>query len=394
MKTAAIAGPYPWPATDGYALRLAHMIAGLAQLGEVDFFCAQQPPPLDDPPPGVNASMTDVIGVPRSKRIRRWLTTPEPRIMLGWDYDGLRQTIEQHGTGEYDLVYYSYMNNWWFFRDLFDQPAICDVELEHLKTRAVRKMRPRGGAATWAKWGAEQLPLYVDERRFDRMQQECAHDVDAVTLCSELDVSRSGMSNAVAISNGYELEWEPRLDRADNVGDPPAFSFVGLQSYGPNADASRWMATEILPLVRRHVPDATFRIVGRRGETLTDLVDLPGVVITGAIDDLHEEVDRADVAVVPIRFGSGTRLKVSEALANRIPVVTTTVGSEGIDVTDGTTALIADDTESFAAACVRALEDRDLRARLISAGADLYDQRYRWSIIRDQIAALGERVAG
>ena len=115
---------------------------------------------------------------------------------------------------------------------------------------------------------------------------------------------------------------------------------------------------------------------------------MPGVTVTGAVDDLHEEMLLADVAVVPIRFGSGTRLKVVEALANRIPVVTTTVGCEGIDVVDGEHVLIADDAAAFADACVRLAHDRVVRERLVDAGAELFESNYQWSTIRDRFVLL------
>lgn len=111
------------------------------------------------------------------------------------------------------------------------------------------------------------------------------------------------------------------------------FRVVGLLSYGPNEDAARWFATTVLPEIRTIVPSVRFRVVGRGHETLREeLADLPGVEFVGAVEHLQGELDQADVAVVPVRFGGGTRLKVLEALANRLPVATTTVGCEGIDV--------------------------------------------------------------
>jgi glycosyltransferase involved in cell wall biosynthesis len=231
----------------------------------------------------------------------------------------------------------------------------------------------------------------IDESRMERLQLACSRASDVVALCSELDVGRSGMPNAVEVPNGYELLWEPRS--GSEVGDPdsPVFSFVGRQSYMPNADASRWMATVVLPRIRESIPGARFRIVGRGGETLSGLRSLPGVTVTGGVDDLRDEMLRADVVVVPIRFGAGTRLKVVEALANRIPVVTTTVGCEGIDVVDGEHVLVADGAMAFADACVRLVKDGGLRNRLTHAGARLFESTYQWSTIHERfVSLLGE----
>ena len=102
---------------------------------------------------------------------------------------------------------------------------------------------------------------------------------------------------------------------------------------------------------------------------MSDLASIPGVVLVGPVESLESEMARSDLAVVPIRFGSGTRLKVVEALANRLPVVTTTVGCEGIDVVDGRSALIADDAAGFAAACVRLLDRTGISRRAGGGGS-------------------------
>ena len=137
-------------------------------------------------------------------------------------------------------------------------------------------------------------------------------------VCSELDVERSGLANAVSIPNGAELGWEP-VDHSPVPGTEPAMTMVGLMSYPPNIDAARLVRDEVLPLVRAEIPGATFRIVGRGGDSVSDLASIPGVVLVGPVESLESEMARSDLAVVPIRFGSGTRLKVVEALANGCP---------------------------------------------------------------------------
>ena len=128
-----------------------------------------------------------------------------------------------------------------------------------------------------------------------------------------------------------------------------------------------------------------------RGVT-QDVAAEPGVELVGSVADLQAELSRADVSIVPIRVGAGTRLKVVEALANRLPLVTTTVGCEGIDVVDGVHALVADDAADFAAACVRLAGDGELRQRLADAGHELFAGRYDWDRIESDVAALATEV--
>jgi glycosyltransferase involved in cell wall biosynthesis len=207
-----------------------------------------------------------------------------------------------------------------------------------------------------------------------------------VTLCSRLDVERSGLPNAHVVANGYERTVAPPPERGGAT-----FLFVAALGYPPNADAARWFVREVLPSVQAHHPDATVRIVGGNEGSVRDLAARPGVEVLGRVPDIRTELDRATVAVVPIRSGSGTRLKVVEALANRLPIVSTSVGVEGIDVVDGVHALVADDAASFAAACSRLLDEPELRAALADAGEALWEDHYRWSTIRRE---LGELVVG
>jgi glycosyltransferase involved in cell wall biosynthesis len=169
--------------------------------------------------------------------------------------------------------------------------------------------------------------------------------------------------------------------------------FVGALGYPPNADAVRWFVHEVLGDIRRSAPDVVLRVVGGGESAIADLRDIDGLEVLGRVADLQAELDAATVAVVPIRSGSGTRLKVLEALANRLPVVSTTLGAEGIDVVDGVHALIADDAGALARACLRLVDDAELRGELADAGEQLWVERYQWSRIRGELAELVARVA-
>ena len=190
------------------------------------------------------------------------------------------------------------------------------------------------------------------------------------------------------VPNGYELTWEPPDHVEPRSATAPTFTFVGLMGYAPNIDAVRWFATQVLPIIHRSVPGATFRIVGRAAETVADLDLLDGVRVVGQVDSLRDELAAADVAVVPIRSGAGTRLKIIEAMANRLPTVSTVVGCEGIEVADRQEILIADGAAPFAAACVEAATDVALRGRMIAAAQSRFEERYRWASIREAMAEV------
>jgi glycosyltransferase involved in cell wall biosynthesis len=228
----------------------------------------------------------------------------------------------------------------------------------------------------------------VDERRWDRTQRGCAAQVDHVVVCSDLDVTRSGYPNAVRVGNGASAPAGVVTDRTELRGGVPTMFFVGALDYEPNTEAVEWFVREVLPAVRRSVPEARVRIVGRGADRVEWVRNVDGVDLVGPVDSLADELGRADVSIVPIRVGAGTRLKVVEALANHLPLVTTSVGCEGIEVRDGVDALIVDDVDGFARACVSLLTDGRLRQRLADAGAEQFAERYDWDGIEASVAQL------
>ena len=211
----------------------------------------------------------------------------------------------------------------------------------------------------------------VDEGRWRRLEREIATSGAAVVVCSELDRDRLGRPNVWVVPNGYERAAQSPAPTDLGPARPtgPVLILVGLLTYEPNRDAAAFFATQILPHVRRHRPEAQFHVVGRYDSEadLDPWRGLPGVKVLGEVADVPTQLAAADIAVVPIRFGGGTRIKILEAFAHRLPVVSTTVGCEGLGVVDGEHLLVADDPVAFAAACVRLTEDAALRARLVAA---------------------------
>ena len=158
---------------------------------------------------------------------------------------------------------------------------------------------------------------------------------------------------------------EPQSSAAAGVRDPRSILFVGSLDYLPNEDAVVFFASSILPLIREQDDRITFRIVGvGQSKSIVLVRSLPGVNLIGAISDLSPEYASAGMLVVPLRAGSGTRIKILEAFQHRTPVVSTTKGAEGLAVTNGEHLLIADTPEELTAACLRLSTDESLCRRL------------------------------
>jgi glycosyltransferase involved in cell wall biosynthesis len=155
--------------------------------------------------------------------------------------------------------------------------------------------------------------------------------------------------------------------------------FSGNMEYHPNVSAVRFFRGQIWPLLRERQPGLVWRLVGKNPEAVRGFTGGdPRIEVTGAVEDAVLELSRAKVAVVPLLAGSGTRLKILEAWAAGTPVVSTTIGAEGLPVRDGEHLLLADGPLQFAEAVNRLLACSDLREKLSVAGRLLLEKEFTW----------------
>lgn len=160
--------------------------------------------------------------------------------------------------------------------------------------------------------------------------------------------------------------------------NPQVIFFVGTFSYYPNEDAVHYFCGEIFPLLRNTLKDnIIFRIVGLGCPPSFDVIEQqPGVELLKFQQDLALHYSSASLVVIPLRAGAGTRIKIIEAFAHGCPVVSTSIGAMGLNVTHEKNILLADEPESFAKACLRLLNDPDLASRLTHAGLKLHQTHY------------------
>ncbi len=174
-----------------------------------------------------------------------------------------------------------------------------------------------------------------------------------------------------------------RLERIQLANDSTNILIATTLFYPPNADGVRWFLQHVFPLVRQKFPRATVTIVGARPPR--DLLRLaarhaPFVTVTGYVADLQSYLDRAALTVVPVRAASGMRVRILEAFARGIPVVTTTMGAEGIAANHGEHLLIADTPQDFANCVVQLLNEAKLRARMAENARRLVEAKYDWRV--------------
>lgn len=398
-----VAGEYPWPENSGSRLRLATVLRGLARCGPVELFSILPIARADIDPPDPGLALDRVghvafddrppTGPARLAVAVRGMPFELPRS----DGGASLRALTRFAHGHYDLAWYFGIRPLVLTGGMVAAPGVLDlVDLEDHKIAARMAIGgpTPGGAGGRARQLAGRAFSSEEIRRWRRLQRSAGRQVAATVVCSELDAERAtagGVPRVEVVPNGYRPVAEP-VGRVA-VSDPPTVLFPGTLRYPPNAEGARFLVREVAPRLQRLVPAVRIRLVGTTAPGLAGLDDPPAVTLVGQVPDMAVELAGADLVVVPLRFGSGTRLKVLEAFAQKVPVVSTTLGAEGLGAEDGVHLLVADTPDELAAACARLLGDEALRGRLATAAHELFTRRYADQVVGDRVASVARRVA-
>ena len=236
------------------------------------------------------------------------------------------------------------------------------------------------------------LKAYMGEqwRRMRRLEREQCLRFDHVVAVSPEDAAvfreQYGVRNVSSVPTGVDTDFfRPSGTVAQRTSN---IVFTGSMDWMPNEDGMAWFVDEIMPTIRREVPDATLTIVGRRPSAKVQALaeGRPYVTITGTVPDVRPFLEEAAAVVVPLRIGGGTRIKIYEAMGMERAVVSTTIGAEGLDVRHGEHILLSDDPDSFASSVVSLLRDPARAATLGQAAATQVRTHFGWASVAEQFA--------
>lgn len=225
----------------------------------------------------------------------------------------------------------------------------------------------------------------IQWRRLVRFEREVCRAVAHVIAVSDADAaSFQKLAPGCPVSvvpNGVDSQLYAQNDTSLDLGKE-ALVFTGSMGYRPNVDAALWFADQVLPEVCAHIPQAQFFVVGSRPHSrLNALRERGNIQITGWVPDVNPFLHAAAVYVVPLRMGSGTRLKLLQAMAAGQAIVSTPIGAQGLDVQDGVELRLADTAEAFAQAVITLLQQPEQCGQLGEAGAQYVKTHYDWSVI-------------
>lgn len=247
------------------------------------------------------------------------------------------------------------------------------LSLHNVGTMQYRRM------ARLAPFGPRRLGAQIKSRLMRGWEIREARRFDEVVVVSETDAKylrRHGLGSHV-VHNGVDTMACKQIAPARNSTN---LLFVGNLSYEPNVDGVEWFCESVLPRIQAMVPSTTLTVIGHSPPgRIRELAGRGGITVVGSVGDVEPFYRSSAIAIVPLRAGSGTRIKILEAMSFGRTVVSTSIGSEGLSVVDGHHLLLADEATEFAARIVRLLRSPGERQRIVRAARRLVEQKYEWN---------------
>lgn len=384
--------PYlPWPITSGGKARQFHLLRELAGRGHRITLLVQSKTPADEQVlKALEPLLEELIVLPRRPLrhpLSLWLAAASPLPLLA-SVNGHAPALAQRFAqllrqGHWDAVQIEHSYGFEPFGAELARAGRPFIITEH-------NVESELGAATYGKWPAALRGLArYDQFRARRWEREVLSRATAIVAVTESDaqaLSRIGGRPAHVVSNGVDTRGFAQVM-------PDASSrtvlFVGNYEYAPNVDAVEWALTEIWPRVWQQAPDARFRVCGHGlpdawRQRFTD----PRIEWLGYVPDLTEVQSRSAAFLAPLRHGGGSKLKVLEAMAASLPLVSTNEGLSGLKATPGVHARVADTPEAIAEALVQTLAaPAQARAMGLAARAHVAEQ-FDWARAASQLEAV------
>ena len=392
MKILFLSPTVPFPLTDGGRIRVFNLLKQIATKNDVTLLALETQP--TDVETVAELQQLDiqvhlVRNTPTLPRVSfstlvTALRKRQPITVARYARPAYRQKFrELIATENYDLVHYEMFHTAQFRADT-DLPGVLSQQ--------------NVDSAIWRRLCDEtthpfyKLAYWTQQLAFQHYERVLSPKFDAVTCTSDIDAAvfqrHCPEDTVTIIPNGVDVaHYQP-----DFTSEAPAhLIYIGSMDWYPNEDAVAFFADEVLPRIQEKVPDVQFSIVGGNPSAhVQKLAERDGVLVTGWVPEIKPYFAEATVFVVPLRIGSGTRLKILEALAMGKAVVSTSVGAEGLALKDGEEIFIADEPTPFADAVIRLLTDTTLRRRTGENGRARVERDYDWRSIGEKLHHLYE----
>jgi sugar transferase (PEP-CTERM/EpsH1 system associated) len=391
-----------WPLDTGAKLRNYHLARVLARQTRVTLLAFND---HDQLPSSVENPYEQVIIVKRDApytftKVLRGLWGRTPLPVLNYTTDSMKKALKDIlNEKDFDVVQVEGIHLMAYLPIIRSarKPPLVICDWHNIESELMRQYSQREPNLLRRAY-AEKTARLMSE-----FESRALGEFDAHVVVSQRDAGRLRSLNSEAhvfvAENGVDTDYYSDAKMEKTAGARPDATaknrivFVGSMDYHANIEGAVNFAREVWPNLRTRQPELVFTIVGRDpSREVRELALTPGIEVTGTVDDVRPYYRKAVTAIVPLNVAGGSRLKILEAMAAGVPVVSTTLGAEGLDVRHGENILLADTNKLFVEAIVNVVEDEKQRNRLGAAGRALVTNQYDWAKVGANLLEIHQQL--
>jgi glycosyltransferase involved in cell wall biosynthesis len=369
---------FPYPLSQGGKIRIFNIVKYLSRTHKVTLVCLSREKVVDYGP--LADFCEEIIVTERSPDLLRdlpvFLLSNIPLNQRRFSSQPFRRILNDLARRRsFDLVQVE-LSLMWQYQDIFkDIPVVLSTQnIEH---EIIRQLRNTSANPL------KRFLYALEEKKLKELEEQAWRDCNLCFTVSDMErnaiISVLGHTSKVfTVPNGVDLE---RFQFLPKSGTDKHVLLIGGMDYLPNLDSVNYFLKELFPVISSEIPDVQLDVVGKALRRIYRRDSLKRITFHESVLDVLPHFRRADLLVVPLRYGAGTRIKILEAMASGLPVVTTSKGCEGIDVNNGEHLMIADSPGQFAFAVRKMFNDSELRKAVIQNARKLIENKYSWEMI-------------
>ncbi len=389
MNILYVTQKFPYPLNDGGNIRSFHILKQLAKKHSVSLISTVSDKIKNTDLAVLKKICNKVTVFPEPKGGRLLLTYSLFRSLIGkypyfmyknFSRQILSEICRQLRDKDYQAIHFNHIDTAIYVNYLPQNNIHTVLDSHNVLSLIVKRLYEQEKNTLKKKY------IYAQWQKTVKIEKKLCEKMNTCLVCSDNDAAQlaklSGKCRIEVIPNGVDLN-RPALSAAC---DTVSLVYIGAMDYLPNYQAALYFCKDVLPIVQDKIPQIKFYIIGRNPiAAIRQLNNKDNIIILDKVANIRDCLNSRQILVVPLQLGGGTRLKILDAISYKLPVVSTSVGAEGLDLVSGKHIIIADRPDDMAKRIIKVCQNNTLRQRLIKNAYQQIERKYEWNIIGNSL---------
>ena len=392
MNILFLADMFPYPPQSGGRLRTYNLLKQISSNNNIDFICKSEEVITNDKINHLKRyakSVNCIVDKKKSSvnRIINLLKNKSDKVYLSFSNEYQQKVDTYLENNEYDIIF---VDSFYVYQYIYNNVKVnrskskIIIDLHNVEHEIIYRMMKKSTSLFIKIYG------FKEYRNIIKLEKKYVKDVDLILNVSQRDKDQYiklyniDPKKMVVINNGVDINIANNYKLKNQLKEEQYVLFIGSLWYRPNRDGITWFIKKIWPIINKELPELKLKIIGKNLDNQEE-EKYENVEYLGFIDDIYEYYSKCSCFIVPIQYGSGTRLKILEAMSFKCPIVSTTIGAEGLEVENMKNIILSDAEDLFAKNVINVIEDKKLSDKLSINGYKLVEEEYTWDKIGEKL---------